>query len=274
MPEPSTLDLEAFVTDGFVRLAHAFPREIADAARAILWRDTGCDPDRPRHVDAARHPAGDVRAAAVRRRRQHATRCTPPSTSSSGRDAGCRRDSLGTFPVRFPSPDDPGDAGWHVDASFGYDHPDFMAWRVNVRSRGRALLMLFLFSDVGEARRADAHPRRLASRDGPPARTGRRRRPVAARPGRQRLRGDGPLPRSAGDGRGGHGLPVPPVPRPRRPAASRHAAAVHGPAAAAAGAPQRPGHRARRGSLSSARSRRARSSKRSRDPRPRPYCSW
>jgi Phytanoyl-CoA dioxygenase (PhyH) len=60
------------------------------------------------------------------------------------------RDSLGTFPVRFPSPDDPGDAGWHVDASFGYDDPDFMNWRVNARSRGRALLLLFLFSAVGD----------------------------------------------------------------------------------------------------------------------------
>ena len=66
------------------------------------------------------------------------------------------RDGLGTFPVRFPHPDDPGDAGWHVDASFLGDdcdpneQRDFSAWRVNVSSRGRALLMLFLFSDVGE----------------------------------------------------------------------------------------------------------------------------
>jgi hypothetical protein len=51
--------------------------------------------------------------------------------------------------VRFPSPDDPGDTGWHVDMSFGTDTPDFMDWRVNGTSRGRALLMLFLFSDVG-----------------------------------------------------------------------------------------------------------------------------
>ncbi len=58
---------------------------------------------------------------------------------------------LGTFPVRFPSPEDPGDAGWHIDVSFGFDDPDFFAWRANVTSKGRALLMLFLFSDVDEA---------------------------------------------------------------------------------------------------------------------------
>jgi len=58
---------------------------------------------------------------------------------------------MGTFPVRFPSAEDPGDSGWHIDASFGYDDPDFLSWRVNARSRGRALLMLFLFSDVTES---------------------------------------------------------------------------------------------------------------------------
>ena len=45
---------------------------------------------------------------------------------------------------------DPGDAGWHIDVSFGTDTPDFMSWRANIHSRGRALLMLFLFSDVEE----------------------------------------------------------------------------------------------------------------------------
>jgi hypothetical protein len=65
------------------------------------------------------------------------------------------RASLGGFPIRFPHRDDPGDTGWHVDASFPPDtaveSPDrYFDWRVNLRSKGRALLMLFLFSDVGE----------------------------------------------------------------------------------------------------------------------------
>ena len=30
------------------------------------------------------------------------------------------------------------------------DAPDFLSWRANIYSKGRALLMLFLFSDVGE----------------------------------------------------------------------------------------------------------------------------
>jgi hypothetical protein len=61
------------------------------------------------------------------------------------------RTSLGTFPLRFPSVLDPGDTGWHVDASFpGPDPNDYFTYRINLRSRGRALLMLFLFTDVGD----------------------------------------------------------------------------------------------------------------------------
>jgi hypothetical protein len=64
------------------------------------------------------------------------------------------RPHLGLFVIRFPHPSDPGDTGWHIDSSFPADDLssadfDFSAWRVNVVSRDRALLMLFLFSDVG-----------------------------------------------------------------------------------------------------------------------------
>jgi len=45
---------------------------------------------------------------------------------------------------------EPGDTGWHIDMSFGTAAPDFMSWRANIHSSGRLLLMLFVFSDVGE----------------------------------------------------------------------------------------------------------------------------
>jgi hypothetical protein len=41
---------------------------------------------------------------------------------------------------------DPGDAGWHIDGSYDVDG----RWWVNVHSRGRGLLALFLFTDVGD----------------------------------------------------------------------------------------------------------------------------
>jgi hypothetical protein len=52
----------------------------------------------------------------------------------------------GTIPVRFPSTRNPGDAGWHIDGSYDVGG---QYW-VNVQSRGRALLALFLFTDVSE----------------------------------------------------------------------------------------------------------------------------
>jgi hypothetical protein len=146
----SPTDLETFVADGFVRLDAAFPRDLADAGRAILWRDTGCDLDRPetwtRPVIRLGDYAGGPFAAAVNTPVLHAA-----FDALVGAGRWLRRESLGTFPIRFPSPDDPGDAGWHVDVSFGFEDPDFFNWRANVRSKRRALLMLFLFSDVGEA---------------------------------------------------------------------------------------------------------------------------
>jgi hypothetical protein len=64
-----------------------------------------------------------------------------------GHSRWAKREGVGgTVPIRFPSRRDPGDAGWHIDGSYDVDG----AWWVNVRSRGRGLLALFLFTDVGE----------------------------------------------------------------------------------------------------------------------------
>jgi hypothetical protein len=63
-----------------------------------------------------------------------------------GPDRWIRRKGVGgSIPVRFPSMQDPGDAGWHIDGSYEVDG---QYW-VNVHSRHRGLLALFLFTDVG-----------------------------------------------------------------------------------------------------------------------------
>jgi hypothetical protein len=36
--------IEQFITNGYVPIEQAFPRELADKCREILWADTGCDP--------------------------------------------------------------------------------------------------------------------------------------------------------------------------------------------------------------------------------------
>lgn len=150
-PALTAAQLDAFITDGFVRIDNAFSADLAAEARTILWADTGCDPSdtktwtrpvirlgnysQPPFVKAANTP--QLRAA---------------FDQLVGPGRWLPQGNLGTFPVRFPSPDDPGDAGWHIDVSFGWEEnpTDFLSWRANVSSRGRALLMLFLFSEVGE----------------------------------------------------------------------------------------------------------------------------
>lgn len=141
--------IEQFVTEGLVRIDHAFPRAIADAACRILWNATGCSPDDPATWTQPVIRLGMFTEApfieAANTPRLHAA-----FDQLVGPGRWQRPAAMGTFPVRFPSPADPGDAGWHIDVSFGTEAPDFMSWRANVHSKGRALLMLFLFSDVGE----------------------------------------------------------------------------------------------------------------------------
>lgn len=43
----NSVDVDAFVRDGFVAIRHAFPRHIADACRALLWQEIGASPDDP-----------------------------------------------------------------------------------------------------------------------------------------------------------------------------------------------------------------------------------
>lgn len=148
----SHAQIEQFIRDGYIKIEAAFPRELADQGRLILWRETGCDEGDPRTWTKA-----VIRLGMYEHEPFVCAANTPVLHKAFdqlvGRGRWLPRTSLGTFPVRFPSPDDPGDAGWHVDTSFPpeiRDPNDFLDWRVNITSKGRALLMLFLFSDVGE----------------------------------------------------------------------------------------------------------------------------
>jgi len=148
-PGLTPAQIDAFVADGFVRIDNAFPRALADEASAILWRDAGADPD-----DPASWRAPVIRLGHYGQPPFRDAANTPLLHSAYDQLVGSGRwvppRALGTFVLRFPSPQPPGDDGWHIDVSFGTESPDFLDWRANVVSRGRALLMLFLFSDVGE----------------------------------------------------------------------------------------------------------------------------
>ena len=144
--------VQHFIREGFVRIDDAFPRALADEGLTILWQDTGCDRDK-----SATWSKPVIRLGLYGQQPFAEAANTPALHDAFDRLVGkgrwLLRNNLGTFPVRFPSADDPGDTGWDIDASFALpstDPNDFLDWRINVSSNGRALLMLFLFSDVGE----------------------------------------------------------------------------------------------------------------------------
>jgi len=155
-PVLSADDIDFFVANGFVRLDGAFPKVLASEMRAVLWRAMALDPDDPaswtQPVVRLGQFAEEPFVAAA-----NAPRINAALDQLVGPGRWLPRGTLGTFPVRFPSTEDPGDTGWHIDVSFGDDPADFLSWRANRASRGRALLMLFLCSDV----RPDDAPTRV-----------------------------------------------------------------------------------------------------------------
>lgn len=142
--------IEQFILSGFVRIDNAFSKEIAEAALDLLWNDLPCDKSAP---STWTEPV--IRLGMYTQQPFIDSINTPMMYSifdqliGAGKWIPCR--SVGTFPVRFPSDQQPTDTGKHVDASFpGSDPDNFLEWRVNAKSKGRTLLMLILYSDVSE----------------------------------------------------------------------------------------------------------------------------
>ena len=101
----------------------AFPQALADEGRAVLWRDLPCDPGDPatwtRPVIRLGCYSDEPFKRAVNTPVLHAA-----FDQFVGKERWHPRADLGSFPVRFPSPDDPGDAGWHIDVSFPAESSD------------------------------------------------------------------------------------------------------------------------------------------------------
>src|ERR1017187_433606 len=108
MPSLSLADIQAFIQNGFVRIDRAFSPRFAEEGRAILWRDTGCDPLDRSTWNRPGIPPGGYSDPPF----QEAANA-PPLISAFDQLVGAGRwlprDGLGTFPVRFPSDEDPGD---------------------------------------------------------------------------------------------------------------------------------------------------------------------
>ncbi|MCG7202514.1 phytanoyl-CoA dioxygenase family protein [Streptomyces arenae] len=137
--------VERFLADGFVKIEGAFPPRVAEDCARLLWRETGYDPEDP---GTWRDPVVWVPGMA---QGPFAAAVNSPVLHRAfdllvGEGRWAPRYSLGTFPLRFPHAEEPDDAGWHIEGSY---LPEGESWYfANLRSRDRALLMLFLFSEV------------------------------------------------------------------------------------------------------------------------------
>ncbi|MGN6495653.1 MAG: phytanoyl-CoA dioxygenase family protein [Agriterribacter sp.] len=143
--------IQSFITDGFVRIDNAFSSNLASEARDILWNDLPCS-----RYDSSTWTQPVVWLGMYTHQPFREAANTPILHAAFDQLVGESKwvpcVSMGAFPVRFPSLVDSGDTGWHVDAGFaGADPNDYFSARINIHSKGRGLLMLFLFSDVSEA---------------------------------------------------------------------------------------------------------------------------
>ena len=145
-------DIDAFTTHGYLRIEQASPRAVADAARAMLWRQLGLSPDAPEQWTAPVLWASDLTGDGPLGELARSPRLAAALDRICGAGGWCPRGALGNIPVRFPvsPPDD--DRGWHVDANT--PQPDG-AWAVT--GRPHTVLLLTLLSDVG----ADDAPTRI-----------------------------------------------------------------------------------------------------------------
>jgi len=141
-------DIEQFIVDGFIRIDDAFSLQLAEKVVDILWKDIPFDRSNP---SSWTEPV--IRLGMYTQRPFIESVNTPKLYTAFNQLIGfnkwapCR--SVGAFPVRFPADKLPNDTGKHVDASFPGNDPT-MEWRINVKSKGRALLLLILYSDVSD----------------------------------------------------------------------------------------------------------------------------
>lgn len=146
----SKKQISDFINLGFVKIENAFSEEIANECREILWAETTCDPQ-----DPATWKQPVVRIGELDKEPFILSANTAVLHEAFdqlvGKDNWLPKKSLGSFPIRFPSKEKANDTGWHVDASFpGKEINNYFDWKINIHSKARGLLMLFLFSDVSE----------------------------------------------------------------------------------------------------------------------------
>jgi Phytanoyl-CoA dioxygenase (PhyH) len=141
----AVVDVGRFVAEGFVKLEAAVPREIGDAARALVWQQIGLSPDDP---SGWRQPvvwAADLTGHGPFGELMGSPRLHEALNEVAGPGGWVPREALGNMPIRFPGVAPANDRGWHIDSSVA--RPDG-SWAVS--GRPETMLLLVLLSEVGD----------------------------------------------------------------------------------------------------------------------------
>ena len=138
------LDLDAFMSDGYVKVEQAAPREVADAARAVLWQRLGIAPDDPSQWSAPVMWTSDMTGEGPFGELARSPRLAAALDRICGTGGWLPRGALGNIPVRFPVSPPGDDRGWHIDANTPLADG---SWAVT--GRPHTVLVLTLLSDVG-----------------------------------------------------------------------------------------------------------------------------
>jgi hypothetical protein len=138
------VDLGAFISDGYVKVEHAAPRAVADAARAVLWQRLGLTPEDPSEWSVPVMWTSDMRGEGPFGELARSPRLAAALDAICGTGGWLPRGALGNIPVRFPVSSPADDRGWHIDANT--PQPDG-SWAVT--GRPHTVLVLTLLSEVG-----------------------------------------------------------------------------------------------------------------------------
>jgi Phytanoyl-CoA dioxygenase (PhyH) len=139
------VDVDRFVAEGFAKLEAAVPREVGDAARALVWQQIGLSPDDPSDWLQPVVWAADLTGRGPFGELMGSPRLREALDAVAGPGGWVPRGALGNMPIRFPRVAPANDRGWHIDASVA--RPDG-SWAVS--GRPETMLLLVLLSDVGD----------------------------------------------------------------------------------------------------------------------------
>ncbi|UXA18503.1 phytanoyl-CoA dioxygenase family protein [Mycobacterium sp. SMC-4] len=137
------VDIDAFTTDGFVKIEQAVPAEVADAARALLWRGLPVSPEDPSTWTEPVLWTADLTGQGPFGAIVGSKRLAQTLDRLCGPGGWVPRGALGNIVVRFPVFPPADDRGWHIDLNTPQADG---SWAVT--NRPQTLLVLTLLSEV------------------------------------------------------------------------------------------------------------------------------